>query len=586
MNKTVNINLAGTSFHIDENAFGKLQRYLDAIRKSLSDPQGGDEIMQDIEARIAELFSEKLETSAQVVTLKELDEVIAVMGQPEDYMVDEEIFTDAPPSGKRKSTSTGRKLYRDLDNRFISGVSAGLGHYFNVDSIWIRLTWIILVLLGFGTPILVYILLWILVPGAESTAEKIRMSGDPVNISNIEKKIKEELDGATEKIKNADYDKYGKKIKKGTSGFFDTLGSIIVTLLKIFVKFLGILLIIIALSTLIGLIIGLFTFGSVGFWGTGEVVDYINLVDTTNAPVWLISLLVLFAVGIPFFVLFILGLKMLIDNLKSIGTPAKITLFVVWIASIIGLGILGVQQATETAFEGEYIEENALDVRAGDTLKLTMNSDTRYDYSVRRRGGLKIEYTEDDNKVIYSNDIRLIVRSTNDSVGKVIVEKKAEGKNYQAAKSRAQAINHSYTFDGETLLIDGFFTTDIDNKYRDQEIEVIVYLPEGSILFADNNTYSFHRNDSYYRDILENGDEEQYLLIEDDHTTCLDCPEKESSSREDWEEELDNSFGDDDGGIYYKDENGDWVRTDRDAIKEQIKDSVQVESEVKTDSII
>ena len=93
MNKTININLAGTFFHVDENAYGKLSRYLDAIRKSLSsDAQTGDEIMRDIEARIAELFSEKLESATQVVTTKELDEVIAVMGQPEDYMVDEEIF--------------------------------------------------------------------------------------------------------------------------------------------------------------------------------------------------------------------------------------------------------------------------------------------------------------------------------------------------------------------------------------------------------------------------------------------------------------------------------------------------------------
>ena len=95
MKKTVNINLAGTFFHIDEDAFGKLSRYLDAIKKSLSDPQGKDEIIRDIEARISELFSEKIESSSQVISTKELDEVIAVMGQPEDYRVDEEMFEDS-----------------------------------------------------------------------------------------------------------------------------------------------------------------------------------------------------------------------------------------------------------------------------------------------------------------------------------------------------------------------------------------------------------------------------------------------------------------------------------------------------------
>ena len=193
MNKTVNINLAGTFFHIDEDAFGKLQRYLDAIRKSLSDPQGGDEIIKDIEARIAELFSEKLELKTQVVTLKELDEVIAVMGQPEDYMVDEEIFDDVPPRTKRKSSRSSKQLFRDVDNKFISGVSSGLGHYLGIDAVWIRIFWVLFTVFSSGTFILIYLLFWVLVPAAETTSEKLKMTGEPINISNIEKKFKEGL---------------------------------------------------------------------------------------------------------------------------------------------------------------------------------------------------------------------------------------------------------------------------------------------------------------------------------------------------------------------------------------------------------
>ena len=114
MNKTVNINLAGISFHIDENAFGKLSRYLEAIRKSLKGAEGSEEIMQDIETRIAELFSEKIEFQSQVISLKELDEVIAVMGQPEDYEVDDEIFEDVPPASETFAKSRGNRsrIYR------------------------------------------------------------------------------------------------------------------------------------------------------------------------------------------------------------------------------------------------------------------------------------------------------------------------------------------------------------------------------------------------------------------------------------------------------------------------------------------
>ena len=551
MKKTVNVNLAGTFFHIDEDAFGKLSRYLDAIKRSLSDPQGSDEIIRDIEARIAELFSEKISSSSQVISVKELDEVIAVMGQPEDYMVDEEIFEDTPPtSTRRRAQSSHKQLFRDIDNKFISGVSSGLGHYMGLDAIWVRLLWILLTVISSGFFIIIYLLFWILVPAAVSTSDKLKMTGEPINISNIEKKFKEGYDNVADKVKNADYDKYGQKVKSGTSGFFDTLGSILLTLLKIFVKFFGILLIIISLSTLIGLIIGLFTFGSIDFWGHGEVMDYISLVDTTNSPIWLISLLTFFAVGIPFFVLFILGLKLLIDNLKSMGTAAKIVLLLLWIGAIIGLGILGIKQATEQAYDGDFITENIIPVRTGDTLRIAMRADNQYSYDVNRHGGLKIEYNENDEKVIYSNDIRLIVRHTRDSIAKLMIEKKAEGNSFLNAKKRAEAIDHNYSFENGKLLLDGFFTTDIANKYRDQEIEIILYLPIGTVLYAEDNTYSFHRNNSHYKDILDNGDEEHYLLIMDGRTECLDCPYEENSNRSDdyeadWEKELEEEFSDD-----------------------------------------
>ena len=137
MNKTVNINLAGIFFHIDEDAYSKLQRYLEAIKRSFTDSQGRSEIIADIEARISELFNERVDNEKQVVGVKIVDEVIAIMGQPEDYLVDDEIFEDEPKAWDRKSTS--KKLFRDTDNSYIGGVSSGLGHYLGIDALWIRL---------------------------------------------------------------------------------------------------------------------------------------------------------------------------------------------------------------------------------------------------------------------------------------------------------------------------------------------------------------------------------------------------------------------------------------------------------------
>ena len=139
MNKTININLGGFFFHIDEVAYRKLKRYLESISKSLSDdPQGKNEIIADIEARISELLSEKITDARQVVNEGDIDDIIKIMGQPEDYAQAEETFNESSYSYKRNSAS-GKKLFRDPDDKFLGGVASGIAHYFNVDSIWIRL---------------------------------------------------------------------------------------------------------------------------------------------------------------------------------------------------------------------------------------------------------------------------------------------------------------------------------------------------------------------------------------------------------------------------------------------------------------
>ena len=545
MNKTVNINLAGTSFHIDEDAFGKLSRYLDAIRKSLKGADGSEEIMQDIEARIGELFSEKIESPSQVITLKNLDEVIAVMGQPEDYEVDDEIFEDAPSSSKTYSKSRGnashKQLFRDIDNKYISGVSSGLGHYFGIDAIWIRLLWILLIVAGFGSPVVVYILLWILVPPALTTSEKLRMTGEPVNISNIERKFKEGFDNVADRVKNVDYDKYGNKVKSGASSFADGLGNVIMTLFKVFVKFIGVLIIIVALSTIIGLVVGFFTFGSIDFWGNSEITEYIALVDTTNVPIWLLALLSLFAIGIPFFVLFVLGLKLLISNLKSMSSTVKILLIVVWALSVIGLAILGIKQATEQAYDGNYIEEQAIAINTGDTLRIAMRADKQFSYEVRRKNGLELKYTEDDKRIIYSNDIIVNMKPSKDLIGKIVIEKSAEGNNQLDAKKRAEAIEYKYSFENNSLMLDGFFITDTKNKYRDQQVEITVYVPEGTVVYSEENAASYYSYNSDFAELSGWDYEAHYFRILKNEAECLDCYEKEEIMEQMDSTEINNS---------------------------------------------
>ncbi|MBV7267834.1 PspC domain-containing protein [Winogradskyella luteola] len=560
MNKTVNINLAGIFFHIDEDAYLKLSRYLEAIKRSFTDSQGRSEIIADIEARIAELFSERIQNEKQVVGVKLVDEVITIMGQPEDYLVDDEIFEDEPLTRTSYDSRSTKKLYRDTDNSYIGGVAAGLSHYLGIESIWMRLIWLLLAIGSGGTFIFIYLIFWALVPEAKTTAEKLMMTGDAVNISNIEKKIKDGIDSVSETVKNVDFKKHGEKLKEGfdtvsdnisdtvknvdfqkqgnklkssSQTFFESIGSIIMFFLKVIAKFIGIILIIVGISTLLSLIVAFFTVGVtdvVYFPG----MDFIDAANAADIPKWLMSMLLFFAMGIPFFFVFYLGLKILVNNLKSIGNVAKFTLLGLWLIAIIGLVIIGFKQATEHAFDAKTTIKEQLNITENDTLRLSMSNDTYNDYYYRRNNHYKL--IEDENgRIIKSTDIRLVVRSTKDSLASIVLEKQARGSSYNAAKSRAQNINYNYELSNGKLLLDPYLTTDIENKFSDQEVLVMLYLPEGTVLYADDNTYSFHRNSSYFNDILNNGMEEHYLKIIEDDTECLDCEEKLNENEDDFE---------------------------------------------------
>ncbi|GAL78055.1 glutamate synthase [NADPH] large chain [Algibacter lectus] len=546
MNKTVNINLAGIFFHIDEDAYLKLQRYLEAIKRSFTDSQGRSEIIADIEARIAELFNERVQMDRQVIRVKEVDEVISIMGQPEDYLVDDEIFEDEPQPTPRRKKSNARKLFRDTNNSYIGGVSSGLAHYLGIDAIWIRLVWVLL-FFGFGTGILLYILLWVLVPEAKTTAEKIMMTGEPVNISNIEKKIKDGFENVSETVtdvaknvsdsvsnatKNIDFEKQGSRIKSSSRSFFEAIGDIIMFFFKVIAKFIGVLLIFIGAAALIALIIGLFSVGVANFVHIPGL-DLVDIVNAGETPIWFVSLLTLFAVGIPFFFLFYLGLKILVNNLKSIGNVAKFTLLGLWIISVIGLIVIGIRQASEHAFDETYVEKTELPITAIDTLSIKMvGNDNLSSSFYRDHSDFKLAHDDEGNKIIYSSDIDIRVKSTTDSVITVAIEKSADGRDYQKARARAKNIDYNFELRNNVLLLDSYFTTDPKNKFSDQEVDVVLYIPENMIINFKKNTepYIYYRN--YDGNLIRRQHVNYNLKILDNDLECLDCPIEENEDME------------------------------------------------------
>jgi phage shock protein PspC (stress-responsive transcriptional regulator) len=522
MNKTVNINLGGMFFHIDEDAYQKLTRYFDAIKRSLSNSSGQEEIIKDIEMRVSELLNEKQKSDKHVVGLKDVDEVIAVMGQPEDYIIEEDNKTNQ--SFTETSNRRVKKLYRDKEKGMIGGVAAGLSHYFGIDTVWIRLLLIISVW-GFGTGVLAYIILWIVTPEAVTTSEKLEMTGEPVNISNIEKKVREEFENVSDKIKNVDYDKYGNQIKSGANKIGSSFGDFILSVFKVFAKFLGILLIITGLTTLIFLLIGVFTLGSSTFidfpWQS-----FVEAGNFTDYPIWSFGLLMFFAVGIPFFFLTLLGFKLLAPNMKSIGNIAKYTLLALWIIAVALAISIGIRQATAFAIDGRVVHKENIVMQPTDTLFIKFKHNDYYAKNVNDRNDFKITQDSTDNDVIYSNEVSFKIEKTDEKIPYIQIEKEAKGKSLSEAKKRAKEIKYNYKIIGNQLILDNYLLSDLKNKYRDQEIEVTLYLPEGTLFKADSSVQNYDRSNDEFFNLHYSSDKYLYQVMET-KVKCLDCPADE-----------------------------------------------------------
>jgi len=203
MKKIISINISGTSFFIDEDAYERLNEYLEKLKKRFCGKEEEQEIISDVETRIAELFAERINPANGVITIAIIDEVIQIMGRPEDFSDDETDEKSGSSTFETEFTATTRKrLYRDVENQILSGVCAGIAAYFNIDSVLVRIIFAILPFVSFGIAIPVYIVLWIVVPAATTTTQKMEMKGENITISNIEKKIKEEYEDVKKRFEN------------------------------------------------------------------------------------------------------------------------------------------------------------------------------------------------------------------------------------------------------------------------------------------------------------------------------------------------------------------------------------------------
>lgn len=544
MNKTININLGGFFFHIDETAYLKLKRYLESISKSLSDdPQGKNEIIADIEARISELLSEKITDARQVVNDQDIDDIIKIMGQPEDYADVDNTFAEKSYSYQSTSTST-KKLFRDGEDKFLGGVASGLAHYLDLDTIWVRLGLLALFIFG-GFGFLLYIILWILLPEAKTTAEKLQMEGTPVNIDNIERKIREEFNNVSENLKDA-ANKASDKIKEGASeiseklnktfsgkppknnglqDLINTIATIIQTIFKIIGKFIGILIIFISAAVILSLIIGGFSIGSLEWLQVdGNFVQYPPFFYDSVMPKWLLTTFGFVFIGIPFLMFFILGLRMLSSNVKKLNKAASLTLLGIWLISLLGFIFAGLDYATSHASYGKIIDTNPIAIVANDTLTLKMkNDDTIFYRSNLRRSSNKEEVEINGKKMTYSNYVKVDIKRSATNESYVIVTKSSKGKNKSNAKENAKTIVYQYKIEDKTLILDAFYLSEFKNKWKDEVIEISIFLPEKSTIFLDNSTKNFLYNVENEGEIYDKDMANHHFIVTENSLKCTDC---------------------------------------------------------------
>jgi len=185
MKKTTTVSLSGSIFTLEEDAFHVLNGYLKRLEFHFSKEEGRQEIISDIESRIAEHLRETIKNENQAVDLNEINRVIKIMGEPGEIEGEENMKNDYQTSYK-----SYRRLYRDTDDRVLGGICTGMGHYWRIEPLLFRILFILTLFWG-GLGLITYIILWIVVPPAITTSQKLEMMGEAVTADNIGKSFNE-----------------------------------------------------------------------------------------------------------------------------------------------------------------------------------------------------------------------------------------------------------------------------------------------------------------------------------------------------------------------------------------------------------
>ncbi len=491
MKKTVSINLNSFMFVIDEDAYNVLHVYLNKLEEHFSNIEEGGEIVKDIEARIAEIFNTKRSESKQVINLSDVEEVIGILGNVEDITGDE-------PDEKttEKESKKTKKLYRDPEYKYLGGVCSGLAEYTGISvSIW-RIIFLILLFAG-QVGVIAYLILWIAVPEAKTTAQKIEMKGGKITLSSIEKTVKQEFEDVKKNFKKMKTS----NLSETLNNLWNSFGSIFKVFCRVFGKILGVSFLIagaaiIAITTI--------AFISVGKDNIVFTSDFINMVwlpgllkyVTNTGTAWFISICLLFVFIIPVIAIINWGL-ILLFNVKT-NKYLSLSTFAVWIFAIILTVVAFINvgasfRATETITKTETLAVDSLN-----TYYFSLSpefKDICLPDGKHCESGKGMHFCIDSHYLLFDNNklksfVEIEFIATNDSVAGMELKYNANGPNKNEAKENIKSISYTYSVDTNTVYFEPYINIKT-NKWKAQEVKILIKIPYGANLIIDKNLSDF-----------------------------------------------------------------------------------------------
>ena len=472
MKKTQTINLGGIIFHIEMDAYDQLHTYLTSVKNRFADTDGQDEIIVDIEARIAEILNEK---KVKIITGKHVDDVIAIMGKPEQYG-EEDTESESEPIAKPGTKAKGvpKRIYRHPDDKIIGGVCGGLGSLVGIDPVIFRILFMVTAFFG-GFGVLIYLVMWAIIPMAQSTADRLKMAGKPITADSIVKTITAQVDKSLEPG-------HGKNILKKFFSFIGDVFEFVFNVLKKILKALGVILrpVLGILFLILGLVatlsVAFFVFGFEGMlWFFDTSFSYI--IDSTFealpiAQYFIYATLALFLI-IPIFQIIHLGLRFLFRMGRQ---PAfiKELLTNAWIISLIALIIIGVFGGTRFSADGFARRNVPLSEITADTVNVSLWENDYFMWTDRGHHVVK----SDDGDLLVS-DVDLDIKRSHDDRFYLIVHRVALASTSKRARAIAEDVGYNYLPSSDGLLLKNYLKIKDDNPYAFQEVNLTLLVPVG-----------------------------------------------------------------------------------------------------------